>query len=56
MHKFLSWIDLLPPPLIKYGSKTLYERPKRVTPLSTYKGYNPIKSPLEKEYLDKIIA
>ena len=29
VQKFLSYVDILPPPVIKFGSKTLYERPDK---------------------------
>lgn len=47
VHRFASWASLLPPPLIKYGSKTLYERPPR----NVVKKY----SPRDKLYLDKVL-
>ena len=40
VHRFLSWIDLLPAPLIKFGSKTLYEKPKTPISVDTFKPFN----------------
>ncbi|CAK56514.1 unnamed protein product (macronuclear) [Paramecium tetraurelia] len=55
IHRFLSWIDLLPPPLIKFGSKTLYEKPKTPISVDTFKPFNrPFQSSIEYQFLDKI--
>ncbi|CAD8055884.1 unnamed protein product [Paramecium sonneborni] len=55
VHRFLSWIDLLPAPLIKFGSKTLYEKPKQAISVDTFKPFNkPFQSSIEYQFLDKI--
>ncbi|CAD8057118.1 unnamed protein product [Paramecium sonneborni] len=55
VHRFLSWVDLLPAPLIKFGSKTLYEKPKIPISVDTFKPFNkPFQSSIEYQFLDKI--